>query len=324
MKYNLVFKLSKDTIIISEIKKEVDYKSLNNTNVIDVKELKFSDDYIKDNFELVANFLNVVILKNNITNVQINNMDVASICVDLINNWEHIKKLYFKPDKKVTLEVFFKLLDNDTLEEINCFEMSDYLIERMDLNKNIKIITRNKVKTESNFMKENFINSYSDIYYKKVIFIDGNLDKVELEEIKTFIAISSRLKVIKIINYSNELLTFVVQELMTYQKKNVLIQIEEKNNDINTIYNTVNYLKKTYKKYFEKNNINFKLNYSKEYKKNNFLKAYNLKLFSLIVLLIALVFSITIGINYYNQYLDQGEIEDQMDDIMDIIPTKDN
>lgn len=319
MKFNLVFKLYKDTIIISEIKKEVDYKSMNNTNVIDVKELKFSDDYIKDNFELVANFLNVVILKNNISNVQINNMDAAPIIIDLVNTWEHIKKVYFKQDKKVSLEVFLKLLDNDYLEEINCYEMSDYLIERIDLNKHVKVITRNEVKTESKFMKENFLSSYSDIYYKKVINVDGKLDKIELDELKAFIAINSRLKVIRIINYSNEILTLILDELQTYQKKNIQIQIEEKNNDLDIIFNTVTYLKKTYRKYIEKNNIDFKLNYSKEYKRNNFMKAMNLKLFSVIVLSIALLFSIVIGLNYYNQYLDRGKIEDQMEEILEIV-----
>ena len=319
MKFNLVFKLYKDTIIISEIKKEVDYKSMNNTNVIDVKELKFSDDYIKDNFELVANFLNVVILKNNISNVQINNMDAAPIIIDLVNTWEHIKKVYFKQDKKVSLEVFLKLLDNDYLEEINCYEMSDYLIERIDLNKHVKVITRNEVKTESKFMKENFLSSYSDIYYKKVINVDGKLDKIELDELKAFIAINSRLKVIRIINYSNEILTLILDELQTYQKKNIQIQIEEKNNDLDIIFNTVTYLKRTYRKYIEKNNIDFKLNYSKEYKRNNFMKAMNLKLFSVIVLSIALLFSIVIGLNYYNQYLDRGKIEDQMEEILEIV-----
>ena len=47
MNSNIVFKLSQNTISISEIKKEVDYKSLNNTNVINVKELKFSIEYIR-------------------------------------------------------------------------------------------------------------------------------------------------------------------------------------------------------------------------------------------------------------------------------------
>ena len=39
---------------------------------IDLKELKFSVDYIRQNFELVANFLNVVIL-----------LSIASICAAL-------------------------------------------------------------------------------------------------------------------------------------------------------------------------------------------------------------------------------------------------
>lgn len=318
MNFNLVFKLYKDTIIISEIKKDVDYKSLNNTNVIDVKELKFSNDYIIENFELVANFLNVVIIKNNITNVQINNMDVASLCMDLINEWEHIKKITFKPDKKLSMDVFLKILDNDYIEQIECYELASYLVERLDLNKRTKVTTRNKVTYTSKFMKENFLNSYSDIYYKKNIIVNGDLEKNELNELKDFIALNNRLRAIKIVNYSNEILTTVIEELEAYKIKNVLIQIEEKDNDLNVIYNSVNYLKKSYKKYFEEYNIKFKLNYSKEYKKNNFIKAINIKLFSIIIVLIALVFAITIGINYYNQYIDQNKINDQLEDINEI------
>lgn len=67
MDTNIVFKLSKDTITISAIKKEVDYKSLNNTNIIDLKELKFSTEYIRENFELVSSFLDVAIIKKILT-----------------------------------------------------------------------------------------------------------------------------------------------------------------------------------------------------------------------------------------------------------------
>ena len=51
--FNIVFKLSPSTISISQIKKDVDYKSLNNTNIIDLKDLKFSKTYIKENFEII-------------------------------------------------------------------------------------------------------------------------------------------------------------------------------------------------------------------------------------------------------------------------------
>ncbi len=50
MDFNIVFKLSPSTISISQIKKDVDYKSLNNTNIIDLKDLKFSKTYINENF----------------------------------------------------------------------------------------------------------------------------------------------------------------------------------------------------------------------------------------------------------------------------------
>ena len=95
MSYNLVFKISKDVITINKIKRDVDYKSLNNTNVIQVKDLKFSNDYIIENFELVSNFLNVIIIKHDINTCVINDKDTESLVLDLVNTWEHITKVIF-------------------------------------------------------------------------------------------------------------------------------------------------------------------------------------------------------------------------------------
>lgn len=319
MNSNLVFKLSKDTIIISQMRKDVDYKSLNNTNVIDVKELKFSADYIKENLELVANFLNVVIIKKNIVNVQINNMDIASISMDLINEWEHIKKIIFKPDELVTMEIFLKILENHYVEEINCYEMPNYLIERLDTNKKTKVITRHEYTFVSEFMKSNRLESYSDIYYKKLVVINEDFNQAELEDFKVFMAINSRLKYIKIVNYSNELLASIVDELVKLKKKNIVIEINEKNNDLNTIYNSVNYIKRSYRKFFEENNITFKLSYSKEYKKENFFKEINFKFFGAIIILIILVSATIVGVNYYVQYIDQNKIDKQINELNNIL-----
>lgn len=82
-------------------------------------------------------------------------MDIAPICLDLINTWSHITKLTFKPDKKITMDLFLKILDNKYLTEINCYEMPSYLIERMDTNKRIKITTRHKYEYSSEFMVVN-------------------------------------------------------------------------------------------------------------------------------------------------------------------------
>lgn len=319
MDTNIVFKLSKDTIIISAIKKEVDYKSLNNTNIIDLKELKFSTEYIRENFELVSSFLDVAIIKKNITNVQINNMDIAPICLDLINAWSHITKLTFKPDKKITMDLFLKILDNKYLNEVDCYEMPSYLIERLDTNKRVKITTRHKYEYSSEFMIVNSLNSYSDFYYKKIIVLSGEFNLNDLEDFKTFIKINDRLKVIKIVKYSNEILTSIINEIIENKRSNIVIEINEKNNDLKTIYNSVSYIKKSYHKYFDENNIKFKLNYSKEYKNKNFVKELNFKMFTALIIMIVVISSLIVGINCYQQYLDKNKIDAQVLELEEIL-----
>lgn len=312
MDFNIVFKLSPSTISISQIKKDVDYKSLNNTNIIDLKDLKFSKTYIKENFELVSNFLNLVIIKNNITKVQINNLDIALVCLDLINSWEHIETLIFKPDKKLSYDIFLKLLDNNHLKEIDCFELPQYLLERLDMNKNIKVKTRNKLEIKSRFTIINNLVSYSHIYYKKYLVISTDFDTNDLEDFKTFMHINAKVKNIKLVTFSNEIITTVIKEIVENKKENITIIINEKSNDLNTIYNTVAYLKKSYHKYFEEYNINFKLNYSKEYKHKNFFKEINFKIFTTIILFIIIFSASVVTINYYQQYQDQNKIDAQI------------
>lgn len=319
MKTNLVFRIIKDTLIISEIKKNIDTEKLNNTNIIDVKDLKFSIDYIIQNKELVSNFLNVVIIKKDIKIVQINNIQYAKLLLDLINEWDHIENLIFKEDVKVPLDIVLKLLDNNYLCEVECYEMVNYLIERLDVNKNLKVKTRHSIKSESLFIKENFLNSFSDIYYKKSIIISGEFNNQELEDIKNFMGINTRLRKIKIYNFSNELITSIIEEIKNYNKRNIIIEIIEENNDYNMIIKTINYLKKHYHKLFDDNNIQLKIRYSKEYKKNNFIKEINLKLLSAIILfIIAFVLSVTL-IKYYKEYLDETSINNQLDSITKIL-----
>ncbi len=319
MNSNIVFKLSQNAISISEIKKEVDYKSLNNTNVINVKELKFSIEYIRANFELVSSFLSVAIIKKDIKTAIINNMDIATIGLDLINSWEHIETVIFKPDKKISYDIFLKLLESKYLKSIECFDMSHFLIERLDINKNLMVKTRNKISNPTPFSCINNLDSYSDIYYKKVLVISNGFNKDEIDELKAFISINNRLKVIKIIKYSNELLTIILNELKENNKKNVLIQIFEKNNDLNTIFNSVNYIKKKDKAYLEKNHIKFKLDYSKEYKSKNFFKQINFKMFATLISMSVVLILLIVGLNYYQLRIDREKIDNTMEELNSII-----
>lgn len=316
MDFNLSFKLSGNNIIISKIKRNVEQKNLNNTNVINLKELKFSYSYILENLELVSSFLNVTIIKSNIENVVISTNDIAPISLKLINTWEHIKNITFKEDKSINMDIFMLILDNKYIESIDCFQMPTYLIERLDVNKKVIVNVRTTLESTSKFMKLNSLNSFSDIYYKKYIIITNDTD---YEDIKTFINLNSKLKAIKIIKYSNELITLILNELITNRKNNICIEIEEKDNDLKTIYNSVNYLKKINKDYIEENNITFKLNYSENYKKNNLFKEINFKMFSAIIIFIIGVGLVTLMLDYYVQFKDNNKIEKELIDINKII-----
>lgn len=316
MDFNLSFKLSGNNIIISKIKRNVEQKNLNNTNVINLKELKFSYSYILENLELVSSFLNVTIIKSNIDTVIISTNDIAPISLKLINTWEHIKNITFKEDKSINMDIFMLILDNKYIESIDCFQMPTYLIERLDVNKKVIVNVRTKLESTSKFMKLNSLNSFSDIYYKKYIIITNDTD---YEDIKTFINLNSKLKAIKIIKYSNELITLILNELITNRKNNICIEIEEKDNDLKTIYNSVNYLKKINKDYIEENNITFKLNYSENYKKNNLFKEINFKMFSAIIIFIIGVGLVTLMLDYYVQFKDNNKIEKELIDINKII-----
>ena len=309
MDFNISFKMISNTITISKINKTVNKKDLNNTNIINLKELKFSYSYILENLELVTTFLNVTILKNNITHAIITTNDIASISIDLINSWEHIKKITFKEDNEINMELFLHLLDNKYIEEINCYQMPKYLIERLDVNRNIVVNVRSKIKTTSSFMVINSLNSFSDIYYKKYIIVNENDN---YEDIKSFLNLNNKLKTIKIIKYSNDLLNFLVNEIINNKKENIKIEIEQKNNDLNSIYETVAKIKKSNKQLIEDLDLSFKLNYSKEYKKQNLFKEINVKMFSTIIIFIMCIGAITLMLDYYVQYKDNETIEKEL------------
>lgn len=319
MDYTFIFKIGKDSISINESKRTIDKKGLNNTNVINTKDLNFSFEYIKTNSELVATFLNVIIIKNNITKCIINTNKNLDTLVSLVNYWEKITSLVISPDIVLDHAVFMQLLDNNFLTSLDCYSMPSYLIDRLDKNKSIRVNTRRQQIYTTHFMNDNLLSSYSDIYYKKNIIIYSDIDEHELNDIRNFMAINNNLKTIKIVKFTNEIITVLVEELKKYSYKDITIIIEEKHNDIDMIYKTVSFLKKEYKKYLIDNNIKFKIDYSFEYKRKNFFKEFNLKVLSTIILIIILMVLAIFGVNYYKEWKDEGIIEEQTVEINKII-----
>ena len=314
---NILIKVNSSLLSISMVNKK-DNRNLNNTNIIDTKELLFSKSYIEDNLELVGSFLNTVIIKNKIDKVRVNNINLTTLTLDIIKYSKQITKLLINDDKPINYEIFLKLLDNNTLEYINCYDIPPYLLERLDINKNLKIDIRSEMFFMSKFMEDNKLYKYSDIYYKKNIVINKNFDKQELEDFRTFININKYLKEIHIKNYTNDLIFSIIDLFKEYNINNKIIVFYE-NGNINIIVNSINYLKDLYKDFLENHNIDFKVVYSKEYKRKNMFKQLNfvtIKYIFFCILIGALLFA---GLDYYKNYSSEKNVDKINNKLTDIL-----
>ena len=88
----IIFKVGKNLLTIDKYTKDIKV-DLNNTNVIDTKEIIFSIDYIKNNLELVSSFLNVIIIKQNIKKTIIKDYDIILNSLDVLSHIPNIKDI---------------------------------------------------------------------------------------------------------------------------------------------------------------------------------------------------------------------------------------
>lgn len=316
---NILVKISTSSLSLSILNKK-EPENINNTNVINTKELIFSSVYIKENIELVSSFLNVIVIKNKVTKAKINNQEIISLGIELINNIPSIKELYIIPDVVINYDNFLKLLDNNYLDHISCYSMPKYLLSRLDINKQLKIDVRSELFFLSDFMNNNNLDKYSDIYYKKNITIEKEFNNDDLNDFITFININHYLKNIYIKKYSNSLVNTIIDTLIEYRKSNIKISFYESNNDLDVIINSISYLKKVYEEYFKEYNITFDIIYSKEYKRKNILKQLNLntvKVTSFFAIIILVFFIIAEKIQTDKDSNQILSINDQITDILD-------
>ena len=320
MNYNISFKVINKYLYVSKVKKSsVDDKTLNNTNIITADNIIFSIAYIRKNFDIVVNFLNLLILKSNTKIIVINNTDMNPIYLDIIKTFKNIDKIIFNDDVQINSEIALKLYEFNNVKKFECYEMPTYLIERFDSNKGIKVLTRHKITNNNRFLLDNHIDSFTDIYYKKQLLLTVDMNEEIINDLDNFFSINTKLRVIKITKYSNEAITTIMNLIVKNNRKNLLILLNEKDNDVNEIYTIINYIKKEYKTYIEKNNIVFKMNYSKDYKFKYFFKELNLKIILMVITIVLILVLLFAALNSYKLYEDGIKINNQLDDINTIV-----
>ena len=318
MNNKIVFKSIKNCLVVSLYHKDIK-KDLNNTNIIDTKEIYFSTEYINENLELVSSFFNVIIIKQNINKVIINDYETISITLDIIKYISSIKELIIKPNKILNYNMFLKILDNKYLNTIEAFDIPKYLLERLDLNKDLNINLRCEILFISNFMDSNNLNTYSDIYYKKNIVINSDFNENDINDIDTFFNINKYLKVIEFNYFNEENFNLILDKLLNNDKQNIKIIFNEKNLNINDIYKIVYEFKSKNSDLLEEKNITFKIDYSDEYKKNNIFKQINLNVIKVTLLSVILVVMLMMGINIYHNYKDNQQSNEIMKTLDSII-----
>lgn len=312
----IVFKIVKNEIIVSLLNK--DFKeNLNNTNVINTKETYFSINYINENVELVSSFLNVIIIKNNIHKLIVNNEEATLISLKIIKNINKIDEIYLNYDNTLKYDEFIEILNNNYLKVINLFDIPNYLLEMIDVNKNLKVTIRNEILFTSNFMEINNINTYSDIFYKKEIYINEFKDRDYLD-FDSFIQINKYLKIINFNYFSKRQFDYIFNKLIKLNLKNIKINFNEGNINIQNVVEYINKVKKEKEDFILTNNINFKINYSKEFKKNNMFKQINLNFIKISLLFVILSVTLMMSVNLYRNYSDTKKYDNIENDLQKI------
>lgn len=318
----IIFKISKNLLTISLLNKETKTEDLNNTNIIDTKEILFSEDYISTNLDLVSSFLNVIIIKREVSRVIIKDYDIIPTILKIINLIPSIKDLFIKPEKSINYEMFLLLLDNKYLESINVYDIPQYLVERLDVNKGLDITIRSEILFISKFMEDNKLNTYSDIFYKKYIIINRIFDDNEKNEFETFMNINKYLKVIEFIYLNEETFNYISEYILNHHLENIKLIFNEETLDLEKTYPYIIKFKKKYERILKERNIILKINYSDNYKKNNFLKQLNLNFIKVSLISIIIVVLGMMSINIYKNYSDQEQytnIENDLNKIMNTI-----
>lgn len=303
----IVIKIEKDYLTFAISNSEFD-TDINKTNLIDIKNLKFSEEYILKNIQITSSLLKVICIKENINKVIIKNIEIAATILELLNNIDIIKSIYFNEDINLNYVICNLLIKNKYINYINCYGMPEFIFD--SFSNNVKVDVRSEILTTSTFMNENNIHTYSDIYYKKEVIVDSIIEQEDVEELKAFLRVNKKLKVIKLRYYYSKNTLLELLNLLKH-RKNICVKLIQTSDNVDLLFKDIDYLKKVYKKY----KIKILIDYTKEYKSKNILKQFNLNMLKLSLLLI---FFSSVSIYFLYRYIEQKDFNASLKDNAEI------
>lgn len=305
-----------DNKLFFSIKKRLntEQKNLINTNVISQNELVFSDEYIKQNIKLVHSFLKELVNDYNINTLVIKEFDIAPLILHVASNIAKIQSLYLLEESIINYRICEKIIKTNTIKYVSLYNIPTYLLELLDKEK-ISVDSRNEMLFLSNFMKDNNLDKFSSLYYKTTIYLNLPFTQEDEEDFLSFMNINKYLKVIYINKLNKNDIENILEILYTHKLKNIKIYLKENITDIELI----EYLKKINKKNSKINGIQFKIDYSKDYLRDNLMNQIHINTIKTCVLIALILISSVVFYIFYSNYTSMQKVENIQNDINDVL-----
>jgi sortase B len=302
----------KDNKMCFSIRKRLnnEQKNLINTNVISQNELVFSDEYILANIKLVRSFVKELASDYNANTIVIKEFDIAPLVLRIVANISSFKSLYLLQESILTYKICEGIIKTNSINYVSLYNIPTYLLEMLDKEK-IVVDSRNEMLFLSSFMKDNNLDKFSSLYYKTSINLNFPLKDNDEEDFISFININKYLKNIYINKVNKNDVENVLEILYKKKLKNIRIYIEQNITDIELI----EYLRKINKKNAKINNIQFKIDYSKDYLQNNLMNQINLNTIKLCIIISLLMVSSVVFFVFFSNYYSMQRVEDIQNDI---------
>lgn len=292
-------------------------KDLNNTNIIDVNNAKFSEEYIRDNLALIRSYINFLATKFNISKVIIKDIDIVDLSLDLILYVEVITDLCFYFDTSINYSISFKLLENKNLKRIECYSMPEVMLDKFE---DGVVEVRNNIFYVSRFISDNKLTTLPKIISKERVVINNNIIDNDKLDIEYFFKVNRNLKRVDIKKYSNKDLLYILKLIKEYDKENIKIYIYENKYTTDNILKDIDKIKKYEKKY----NVKIVIIYSKEYKEKNGLKQINYLLLNTIILFVILFCLLLFFMIKSRNKKDDESLDKNIESINNVIEDIDN
>lgn len=295
---------------------DIDRKGINKTNIIDLNQMYFSVPYIQKNSDLVSAFFQVIALKKNITKIYIAENSLAPLLLVILKKIPTIQEVYLLEDKTISYECVEELINNKNITYVNCYNMTFFLLDRINLIRNIKIDTRFQLKKRSPLIDMNQLSSYSDVFYKKKLYLTKDMITQNKNEIDEFLYVNAKLKYIVIDYTSFSSFQTILKFLKKKNLQHLTIQIRQIQEYEAQLIEDIPKIKELLKK---EQFHHVKIIYHEQYKQKNILKQINLNILktACIIMIISIIFIFII--QFTTTTIDKKNYEKTEDKIHEIM-----